>query len=205
MEMRRHYNEDNYTDTESSDQDYTENDRDETDLVNFKGIHNDEGDEESKYFDPISGAHFEYSNFWNILNNVRQMSEDVRYQRNNNSNYYSSDSDTQTTASCLGEGSAIVTTPTVKSNDSEEEKEELVIKPIENNKRPNPLNNIKIIKPPTDYTVSTTKKVNEPSIPKLLFPSKSQPKLKIKENVKRISKVKTQVVTLYSNLILSNL
>ena len=91
-------------------------DHEEQKFHNFKGIH--EHDEEDKYIDPFTGAHFEYKDFYQRLKIFCITPEDDKYKRNNNSEYYSFDSNTVATDSRMLEGSAIVTTPAKNSDKS---------------------------------------------------------------------------------------
>jgi hypothetical protein len=80
-----------------------DSDSDEEDQKEIQDIHNYKGivaeDEEEKFIDPATGAHFEFDGFCKILTNFRNENIDLRYCRNNNSQYYSSDSHSKTTAS----------------------------------------------------------------------------------------------------------
>ena len=78
-------------------------------LKNFKGIH--ELDEEEKYVDPVTGAHFEFWDFCIRLKQFNVASDKEKYKRSDNNEYYSFDSNTMVTDSGIFEGSVIVTTP----------------------------------------------------------------------------------------------
>lgn len=163
------------------------------DIHNYKGICEDE--DESKYIDPENGSHFEFYDFCNRLVQINRMPEDEKYHRENDSHFYSSDSQTQTTASCLFAGSVIVTTPTDKS-ESLWESPEVVFAKIENSKmKKYKIDNLETVNPRISSEEHSSKRNSTIPIPKILFGNHRLEMPNKLDTIKRINKV-TQKVTL---------
>ena len=120
-----------------------------------------------------------------VLNKIPTV---LKYNRNNNSQYYSSDSNSKTTASCLFEGSELVSTP------AKSEKEEVAPCESISSFRLTKLTNLESLNPKVEYEGPSTSRFNGVVIPKIFFSKTTDLKPKVKKNVKRINKLNNLVI-----------
>lgn len=170
------------SDSEEEDQ------RNKHDIHNYKGICDE--DEEEKFIDPDTGAHFEFKDFCKRLTEFRNQNIDLRYQRNHNSQYYSSDSQSKATDSKLCAGSILITTPSEKSMTREINfKEYAPVVETDNSLRITKLTNINTVNVQTGYEEHSSKRTTEKSIPKIMFSKTINAIPKTQNQVKRVNKI----------------
>ncbi|CAI2387102.1 unnamed protein product [Moneuplotes crassus] len=150
---------------------------------NYKGLLDEE--EEEKYIDPQSGAHFEFTDFCSRLKTFNKCPDNEKYERNHNSHYYSFDSKSATTASCLFDGSEIKETPSKGSDIQEEEP----IPEAEASFKFTRLHNFDTINSPGDYKGAITSRSNGVLIPKILLSKTTDITSKPHKEIKRVNKL----------------
>lgn len=161
-------------------------------LQNYKGICDEE--EESKYFDPLTGAHFDFDDFCNRLANFQKLPEEMMRLRSTNSNYYSSDSNTKTTASCLISGSAIITTPTHRSHESLDQSEVAIVKADNSTFKLKTLKNLDTVNSKIGYEEGSSRRLGDMKVPRLVFNQTHGPQTSRGNQVKRVNRVLDKVI-----------